>query len=461
MKRAAIAIGLLLCTFLFGQAAFQYVTGTKKHPAATNPKPAKGQTSADSAFHVPVQRITDLNADKYARPGITNEYSRSDPVNADGTRLVLSEPQTGSWVLYNNLPPFNKLKKLPLSLGGDIEPRWDPVDPFTVYAFRGPQFVSVDIRNNHLSVIYNFKNDFASAEFAGTGSEGEPSQDLRWWTILVKNANGRPLEVVVYDKNNRTIVSRKTAFEYNLDQVEINWVSTCPISGDPILGWVFRPETDPFGSQHRGAIRYDKAWKKIADTMADGHCDVAVGKNNEELLVYQNNATDYVDMVNLATGVRTPLFKIPFPFAQGSDLNLHFSGNILSTSPRKGWALVVGDELNNRNNSWLSNQIALVELKSHPRIWRLAFNHNLYSGEYFTECFATLTHDGKYVYFQSNWGNATPFSGAVGVFTEEYRLNLPADWQQHFGIGRGAGPRASPDDFFKILMRGGQGRPPS
>lgn len=440
MKRGAVIAAMLLCAVLFAQTTFQYVTGTKKYPAATNPKPAKGQTGADNVFHVAVQRITDLTTDKYARPGITNEYSRNDPTNADGTRLVLQEPQPGSWVLYNNLPPFNKIKRLPLSLGGDIEPRWDPVDPFTLYAFRGMQLLSVDIRTNKITIIHNFKNEYPSGEFAGTGSEGEPSQDFRWWTILIKNANGRPLDVLVYDKNNRTIVSRKTTFEYDLDNVDPNWVSTCPLSGDPIIGWNSRPETDPFGHQHRGAIRYDKNWKKVADTLADGHCDTAVGRNNEELLIYQNNATDFVDMVNLANGVRTPLFKIPFPFAQGSDLNLHFSGNIRSTSARKGWALVVGDEPANRNNSWLSNQMVLVELKAKPRIWRLAYNHNLYTYDpndpdnfsYPTECFATLTRDGKYVYFQSNWGNSAPFNGYPGFFTEEYRLNLPADWEQHF-----------------------------
>lgn len=429
MKHAVVAIWLMLGALVFAQA-FQFVTGTKRFPAATNSKPAKGQTSTDNIFHVPVLRITDLNTDKYARPGITNEYSRQDPTNVDGTRLVLAEPQTGSWLLYNNQPPYNKIKRLPLSLGGDIEPRWDPVNPFVVYAFRGAALVSVDVRTNKLTILHNFKNEFPTAEFAGTGSEGEPSEDFRWWTILIKRADGRPLAVLVYDKTTRTVISRKTTFEYNLDQVEINWVSTCPLSGDPILGWVFRPETDPFGSQHRGAIRYDKSWKKVTDTLVDGHADLAVGKNNEELLLYQNNANDFVEMVNLATGARTPLFKLLFP--PNSTVNIHFSGNIRSTSPRKGWALVVGDEPDERNNTFYSNQMILVELKSKPRIWRLAYNHNNYTEDYFTECFATLTRDGKYVYFQSNWGNTAPFNGIAGLFTEEYRLDLPANWEQHF-----------------------------
>lgn len=418
---------LLIATIAFAQS-FVFVTGTKKYPQATNSKPPKGQSSTDNIFHVSVQRLTDLNTDKYVKPGITNEYSRQDPSNVSGTRTVLSEEQTGSWILYNNQPPYNRIRKLPSSLGGDIEPRWDPVDPNILYAFREMSLVSLDIRTNKITVLHNFKNEFPTGEIAGTGSEGEPSEDFRWWTILIKRSDGRPIAVVVYDKNNRVIVSRKTTFEYNLDQTDLNYVTTCPLSGDPILGWNSRPETDQFGSQHKGAIRYDKSWKKVTDTLADGHADVAVGKNNEELIVYQNNANDFVEMVNLATGARTQLFKIPFPFAQNSTLNLHFSGNIRSNSPRKGWALVVADEPQNRNNSWLSNQMALVELKSKPRIWRLAYNHNDYTEEYFTECFASVSRDGKFVYFQSNWGNAA----SSGLFTEEYRLLLPANWEQHF-----------------------------
>jgi hypothetical protein len=426
MRKAGFLLSLSLLMAALSMALpalFPFVLGKQKVPVSTNARPSKGARTVDTRFHIPVSRLTEISTDHYAGPGITNEYSRFDPSNTGGTRVILYEFSTGSWILFQNTPPFRKIRRLPSSLSGDIEPRWDPSNPNVLYAFRRTQLVSYDISSNKVSVVYDFRRDFPGAQFAGTNAEGEPSENCRWWTVLIKQASGRPLAVVSFDKNARAIVSRKTTFEYNLDSVEINWVSTTPISGEPVIGWCYRPERDPFGSQHRGAIRYDRSWHKIADTMADGHCDLAVGKNNQECLIYQNNANDFVEMANLATGARTRLFRIPFAFDKGTEMGLHFSGNIRSTSPKKGWALVAVDESDRSNNSWASNQIFLVELKSKPRIWRLAFNHNNYSGEYFTECFAALSRDGRKVYFQSNWGESDPLS------TEEYFLTLPPGWE--------------------------------
>ena len=63
--------------------------------------------------------------------------------------------------------------------------------------------------------------------------------------------------------------------------------------------------------------------------------------------------------------------------------------------------------------------------------WRLAFNHNNYTGEYFTECFATISRDGQRVYFQSNWGDDRSYQGQRGLYTEEYVVVLPPNWERN------------------------------
>ncbi len=430
MRRIWTPVALLgILSLALAQQSFSPVLGKRWFPVSTNARPGKGVRTLDSCFQIAVTRLTEITADHYHGPGITNEYSRFDPSNANGARVILYEPATGGWLLFQNVPPFRKIRRLPSGLSGDIEPRWHPVNPNLLYAFRNTQLVSYDINTNRIRTIHDFQQDFAGAAFAGTNAEGEPSENFRWWTVLIKQASGRPIAVVSFDLTTARIVSRKTTFEYDLDSAEINWVSTTPRSGDPVIGWCYRPELDPFGSRHRGAIRYDKSWNKIADTMADGHCDLAVGPENQEVLIYQNNANDCVEMADLATGARTRLFRIPFAFDKGTEMGMHFSGNIRSASPRKGWALVVVDESGRANNSWASNQIFLVELKKNPRIWRLAFNRNNYSGEYFTECFAAITRDGRRVFFQSNWDEADPLA------TEEYFLTLPPGWETLFQSG--------------------------
>lgn len=393
------------------------------------PRPACGAVVVDPASGLPLTRLTDRARDGYAEPGITNEYSRADPINADGTRMVLCEPQPGSWQLYDPRPPGRCLGRLPEALGGDCEPRWDPLLPHRLYAFRGTELVAVDVRDMKIDVIHDFKDEAPAAEIAGTGGEGEPSLDGRFWTVALRNADGIPLAVVLFDKQLGRVVGRKTTFEYDLGKTELNWVSTTPLTGDPVLGWVYRPETLPDGSTHHGAVRCNKAFAPVADTLADGHADLAVTRDGREVLVYQNNANDQIEMADLADGTVTPLFPIPFPFAQGSTLNLHFSGHVRSPA-RRGWALVVADEPQGRGNAWLSNAMALVELAAHPRIWRLGSNYNYYGDCYFSECFATLADDGRAVVFQSNWGDATAFAGEAGRHTDVYRLDLPAGWER-------------------------------
>jgi hypothetical protein len=61
-------------------------------------------------------------------------------------------------------------------------------------------------------------------------------------------------------------------------------------------------------------------------------------------------------------------------------------------------------------------------MKVHPRIWRIAYNQNNYTGDYFTECFATISRDGQRIYFESNWG---------GAGSEEYKIELPKDWEKN------------------------------
>ena len=132
-------------------------------------------------------------------------------------------------------------------------------------------------------------------------------------------------------------------------------------------------------------------------------------------------------MVDLNTGVETPLVAIPFNV--NTEIGLHISGNNAQTP---GWVLVSTYGAKNpppgESHSWMDNQLFLVELKSNPRIWRIAHTHAYISlnpldeKNYFAEAFATINTKGTRIYFGSNWENYTL------DYSETYLVTLPGSW---------------------------------
>jgi len=86
--------------FIVGTAAFDI-------PALTILE--KGESFTDATFHTNLVRITDRGEDGYSDPGIENEYSKIDPENSDGTRLIL-RGNHGAYHLYDALTYASPLK---------------------------------------------------------------------------------------------------------------------------------------------------------------------------------------------------------------------------------------------------------------------------------------------------------------------------------------------------------------
>ena len=101
MKEVASAILLFIFSVLLAVPpchSFDYVMGTGTYREPTNAKPAKGATVIDPNFHTTIRRVTDGATE--GEPGGTGysnmigvEYSRSDPENADGTKLILTKEE--------------------------------------------------------------------------------------------------------------------------------------------------------------------------------------------------------------------------------------------------------------------------------------------------------------------------------------------------------------------------------
>jgi hypothetical protein len=73
-------------------------------------------------------------------------------------------------------------------------------------------------------------------------------------------------------------------------------------------------------------------------------------------------------------------------------------------------------------------QLFMLELKTNPRVWRIAhtqsYTTRFYTGvkNFFAEAFATINDKGTKVYWGSNWRNYTQ------DYSDTYQITLPEDW---------------------------------
>lgn len=343
-----------------------------------------------------------------------------DPENSDGTLLVL-RGNDGEWYLYN-ANNFQMIKHLNILSGAqDAEPRWDPTNPKVFYTPYATELRSYNVDTDVFTAIHDFKNDIPNTEYITTKTEGDASLDRRLWCFIIVGASNTDLAVICYDKLNNIILGRKDAPFIN----DINWTGMDMSGSHCIIGY-----------DSRATQVFSKDFSIVKDLPAGavGHMDLAQTLDGKDVMVYQNNDTDYIAMADLDTGIETPLVKIPFYDTStgtgNNDIGLHVSGNCSQTP---GWVLISTygskDPPSGMNHSWMDNQLFMMELKANPRIWRIAHTHAYTSLDfigtknYFAECFAAINTKGTKIFFGSNWDDtATP------DYSETYQIILPGNW---------------------------------
>jgi hypothetical protein len=301
--------------------------------------------------------------------------------------------------------------------GQEPEPRWDQTNPKIFYYLYGMELRAYNIDTNDSVTVRDFSRDISGAAMITTKTEGDASVDRKLWCFMAQDESGeKTLAVFAYDKSQNKIIGKKLSFPD-----AINWVSAdmsgkhCVIGYDEHIAESYSP---------------DFSRKVQLPDKANGHMDLALDATGRDVMVYQNNATDFIAMADLETGAETPLLAIPFDI--NGDIGLHFSGN---NAAIPGWALVStygskNPPPNNRH-SWMDNQLFMLELKANPRIWRLAstqaYTSRDFTGEknYFAECFAAINTAGTKVYFGSNLANFTI------DYSETYAAILPTDWRKY------------------------------
>lgn len=399
------------------QTSFNPITDFQIQAVPSINEPMPRLPFVDPTFGTCIVRVTDRIQDISSgdiSKGLKNEYSRVQSFNADET-LLLAYSTDGNWYLYNALS-LQLLGQLPIS----HEPRWDAVDPDLLYFSEGTRFLSYQISSGEETTIHDFANDFPNRDLSAVWMkyEGSPSFNGRYWGLMAEDQNWMTIAFVVYDLETDQVIALRDTPPSEIDSVTIS-----PL-GNYFLAYfdnycehgAFGTEEDPCGLMvYDASLEHGRNLLRII-----GHSDVALDSQNMEVLVYQDIDTDTISMLNLSSGMITPLLQINFSH---SAIGLHFSGQA-SHSP--GWILVSTSNGSDPSATWMDDQIFAVELLEIGRIIRLAHTQSIVDSyidhDYWAEPHASVNRDFTQIVFTSNWGR----KGTDEV--DMFMIKLPEDW---------------------------------
>ncbi len=449
-----------LLSFSVPAYAFGYVTGAGKLTKPTTSQPAKGASIVDSATNMTITRVTNVASEAPGAGLMGIQYDYIDPINANGTYMILSDSEC-SLFLYQGPAggnPWQFIRQIPPdTLGwtdswgcGSQEARWDATDP-NIFYFVVPgnnngngtplksgyactlRKITISNNGNTLteSLVHDFKNDFPGCTYIGTGSEGNPSDNSRYWGLMVNDyPTSGTTTFFIYDKTNNTI-SNTSNTTRTINKVQISpdgdyfevWMQ-----GDPYTRPVYRVSDFP-NTSWNGGVGGHNTWARLAD--------------GKEVIWHQNEGNDTVAYhdPSLLSLNNTTVMNQECYYGQGGCWGMHpdriWNGN--------GWGIIGTYESGTIDEGlyWgYPNQIFAVRLlpiASNPVIWRIAFTRSS-SNRYFGQLISPVTRykgsTGGYIFFNSDWENG---SGKL----DTYVATLPATWQTDLG-GSDVTPPAAP-----------------
>ncbi len=464
-------IQLILCLTIIGVSipfsihAFDYVLGTGVYTKSSQSKPAKGSCITDPNFHTEVCRVTDKTIDGYDADLMVPYYGRFNPENADDTRLLLG-PEW-QYYLYDANSPYTMIRKInPIKLGflhawsgGAIEAQWDATDPNIFYYILGSfggstgeidpsdlaTFNKYNIATDTRTIIHDFKNEFPTATLVNVSTEGEPSADQRYWSWMVYNSAGTPIEQIVYDKTADSIIHK-----IDNPPCGIDWITTSP-DGNYTMA-------NHMGCNNwYGQVYPWSSWPNHSSISLQQHSDTAYfytpGVGKEQAHFGIDSAYDCMGVEDYnPNGYRLRLISIcggSGPYCPSVEVSA-------SNFDKPGWGATRFYQAKG-GGDWYDYQIVMFELNknkcrykqqaggswsacSEPeRIWRIAHTHDTGAdsgGGGYWAYWASINRKGTKLYFGSNWD--TP-----GGQVETYVVNLPSTWYQDL-MGGDTTPPAAP-----------------
>ncbi len=401
-----------------------FVTDFDVRQTPAMPEPSPHVPFRDPVFGTCVVRVTDrtadLSSDDYSR-GLKNEYSRVQSFNADGSRILVRGLEA-TWYLYDakTLEPIGQLP-----FGGPVDPRSDPTNPDLLYYSEETRLMAYDAGSDEQRLVHEFAADFPGQSLAAVWSknEGSPSLDGRYWGFMAEDQDWATVALLIYDlQTNRVIAKRDMRGVPGVEAIDNAYISP---KGNYFIAdfsdYYCEPGQLGTDANPCGYMVYDRNLENGRGLLRiSGHQDLALDAQGREVVIYQDVDTDHISMLDLASGVVTPLWPIDFSH---TSIGLHISGRAFN---RAGWALVSTHDSDPGAYTWMDDQVFAIELEPGGRVVRLAHTHSLVDEDqehdYWAEPHASVDPDFTQIVFTTNWGRSG--TGEVEMFL----ISLPPDW---------------------------------
>ncbi|HPO15428.1 MAG TPA: PKD domain-containing protein [Candidatus Hydrogenedentes bacterium] len=394
--------------------------------------PSSGQSIFDPDFGLAQRRVT-------RGLKVRQEYSRHDPFNADHSFILLTDIASGDWRVYRTASvPYDTDAQAVTTLSLE-EPRWDPADPNVIWGTQEFRILTVNMLHpEDQTVIKDFAEDPAIQPVLAANpdlyritmkDEGESSADKRYWAFILQGVNQdyRARYIFCWDRQADDVVG---VYTLPLAESDLDWVGMSYLGNWVLIGGMETNSGNLAGLTM--ANRELTQFHRLDYTTS--HADIGLDSAGNEVIVMQNNRTDYIDMIPLSVDVqpileaggsyagtnRIPVIRLFYDSEdpQGLNSGVHISCNM------PGYAVVstyIAPDTPAQN--WLDRKIVVVKLDAaNPRTFYLAKVYGT-RGEYWEETQATVATDGSRIVWATNWNQNV---GQENVWVMQ--LSLPVDW---------------------------------
>lgn len=374
--------------------------------------PPVGTRYADAVYGTKLVRLSDGWTE--SKDSVHHEYATMSPFSKD-SRLILLQSEHGGFYVVDRSGK-TVVPAAALVLGGSSEPRWSATNANQFYFHEGNQLRKYDVVTKQKTTVRSFPQ-FQKITFGG--GEGDISEDGDHLMIV-----GDERHVAMYTLSTDTVGR-------SVDLTALGgWVEVYVTANNNVL---VRWEQEGAG-KYKGTGLFDRDMNFIRQVIPyGGHGDQARDTNGDEVVVlgaYRDTApppgceNNGVEKVRLSDSRKTCILPLNW------DAEIHVSSNSNGSHP---WVLVsVTDtgkgtaEANNKlpadwQRRWgvRFNELILVKVDGTERR-RLAHHRSRTLDRYWWQPRATISKDGNFALFDSNFGQA-PMVDYTDVFLVELK----------------------------------------
>ncbi len=403
--RTVLLSGTLLLTGSMAPAFAQLTAGGVELPAdySTFQPPAVGDTYVDPVFGSTVKRISNALGTPNADGGgsltwITDEYSTMSPFNSDNSRILLVHQSY--FGLYDGTGAY--LRDLPLEISSSSEPRWSRNDNRTIYYIHGNQFKTYDISSGATNIVHTF------GEYSAISGMGE--SDISFdGDHFVFAGDGR--YVFVYRISTDT---KSSVFDTGGTALDSIYITP---NNNVIVSW-----TASGTVRYTGQELFDANMNFLRQVgRADGHKDVTLDTNGDEVLVWTNSndpqpiCNNGIVKIRLADGHQTCLAS--FDWSLAVHISAPDNSGIVyvetyapsNPTPPSGWVAYTNELLQIKLDG--SQVLRLAHHRSRP------FQANTYNWQ----PKMSTSRDGSRVVYGSDYDLQT-LDGYAGEYSDVYLI---------------------------------------